>query len=169
MLFLFLKAWGLDEMKSKKAFLLGEYTLKIIIGVLSLLLLIYLLYSLHSNSQDERDLKMAEATLDELVGKMEEAKTGDSQTLTLLNPVGWNIYTFRKDFQYKPIACEDNCICVCEHDFNKINAKNCDAQGVCKNFNEETYFSGPTRNFMNVFGDFIIKYENNKFTILENE
>lgn len=157
-------------MKSKKAFLLGEYTLKIIIGVLCLLLLVYLLYSLYSNFQSARDLKMAEATLDELTGKMDEARVkGQEQTITLLNPADWYIYIFKQDFKYKPVGCESSCVCICNSYATWFggNVEDCNKQGVCKDFDGEIDFLGSS--YISVFGDFNIKYETNKFIITKNE
>lgn len=149
-------------MRNKKAFLLGEYTLKIIIGVLCLLLLVYLLYSLYSNSQDERDLKMAEASLNEVVEGMNEAKeTGIIQEALILNPIKktlvgkailkqydwWIIAWPYKNEKEKPGQCQEDCICICAIPENyksitsiftirKESLDQCNLRGVCKDFNE---------------------------------
>ena len=156
-------------MKDKKAFLLGEYTLKIIIAVVCLLLLAYVLFNLYSNSEEEKDLRMAQATLDELGEKMEEARTtSQEQTITLLEPSDWYVYTFRQDFINKPVGCESNCLCVCDSSSSwGGNAGACDNKGVCKNFVGATNFKNLRENHMEVFGDFSINYEEGKFTILK--
>lgn len=132
-------------MKSKKAFLLGKYTVTIIIAVLCILLLLYVLFVLYSDSRSTKDLRMAEATLDKLTGKMEEAKTA-SKNLTLLTPEGWTIVSYGKKQDKKPEQCIENCICVCKRaregfpgigygldvQSNK-QIENCNNKGVCKN------------------------------------
>lgn len=157
-------------MKSKKAFLLGEYTLKIIIGVLCLLLLVYLLYSLYSNSQNARDLKMAEATLNELAGKMEEARI-TSESLTLLTPNNWILLNYVENSK-KPEVCEDNCVCLCYKlgwisptavgirvtGGDQISV--CNELGACKNFDEVISMSP-----IKLPVDINIKFEDDKFTI----
>ena len=66
-------------MKSKKAFLLGKYTVTIIIAVLCLLLLVYVLFTLYSDSRDTKDLRMAKAVLEDLSEKMMMAKQNSPQ------------------------------------------------------------------------------------------
>ena len=155
-------------MKNKKAFMLGEYTLKIIIAVICLLLLFYLLFNLYSNSKNERNLKMAESNLNEISEKMNEAKEKGSSELTLLGPE-WNFFSFRQNMD-KPASCGSECICICDSYANWLggNVEDCNARGICKEIDGEVDFSG-SKNYVKAFGDFIIKYENNKFTISENE
>jgi len=149
-------------MKSKKAFLLGEYTLKIIIGVLCLLLLVYVLYTMYSNSQSARDLRMAGASLDDLVKEMDKAKeTGEIQKALILNPVqnsfiektlqeGWWIIAWPyKSEKEKPGQCQGNyCICICAIPENykaiwkswaikEKSLKGCNSLGICKDFDEK--------------------------------
>ena len=152
-------------MKSKKAFLLGEYTLKIIIAVLCILLLVYLLFGIFSNSQGARDLKMAEASLDDLVKEMNKAEeTGEAQKALILNPVQdsfiektlqeewWIIAWPYKNEEEKPNQCYGNyCICICAIPENYLSLKaltvvgnskenslnKCNSLGVCKDFDEK--------------------------------
>ena len=142
-------------MKSKKAFLLGEHTLKIIIAVLCLLLLVYLLFRVYSNSQSARDLKMAEDSLDDLVKEMNKAKeTGETQEVLILNPVKhslvekalgqndwWIIAWPYKSEKEKPGQCQDeSCICICAipKNYEALESLNkCNSLGVCKDFDEK--------------------------------
>lgn len=128
-------------MKNKKAFMLGEHTLKVIIAVLCLLLLFYLLFSLYSSYQNEKNLRMAGATLDEISEKMSEAKEkGEVQEVVLLEPRGWILISF--DGNKKPNKCISNCICVCTNDepgFHVVSTELelCNALGVCENFDDK--------------------------------
>ena len=164
-------------MKNKKGFLLGEYTLKVIIAVLCLLLLFYLLFRVYSNSQDERELQMAEAVLEDLSGKMVVAKENSPQDFVILGPNNWALLTYVEG-EDKPLSCEKNCICFCaeEHggystipilkiktgkDAEEMQVSWCNKKGVCKEFNEKIkkfdfnphYFEGE------IVGDLEIKYK----------
>ncbi len=164
-------------MKNKKAFLLGEYTLKIIIGVLCLLLLVYLLYGLYSNSKDERNLKMAEATLDELVEGMNKARESGNSEAIILNPGKWNIIAWPyKDRYGRPLQCGiSNCICICvinekltdrgRPKTQKFFLKKCDSLGVCEIFDEEIGTGGSPIIIEDSPLEIGISYQNNKFTI----
>ncbi len=171
-------------MKSKKAFLLGKYTVTIIIAVLCLLLLSYLLFGIFSNSVDVRNLKMAGATLDELVGKMEEAKTNSPKSLILLNPEKWIMISYSGE-EEKPEQCVGNCICVCTNDepgweIVSSDIDLCNALGVCKNFenkiNKIEYQIRISSKIASLGGllmktakELNIEYENEEFTITKNE
>ncbi len=148
-------------MKNKKGFLLGEHTLKVVIAVLCLLLLFYLLFSLYSNSQDERNLQLAGATLGELVEKMEEAKVEGESEAIILNPSPdsflekafqeewWIIAWPYKGEGTKPTQCQrDYCVCICvipsnyESFLNLFNIRKksleeCNSLGICKSFDEK--------------------------------
>jgi len=156
-------------MKSKKAFLLGEHTLKIIIAVLCLLLLIYVLYSLYSNSQDERNRQLAKSSLAELEKEMNEAKTSP-QILTLLTPSNWILLNYAEK-STKPKACEGNCVCLCPEEALWIKPVNmltrrcnqecmCEGLGVCKNFDEVISMGS-----IKLPVDININFEDDKFTI----
>ena len=156
--------------------MLGEHTLKVVIAVLCLLLLFYLLFTLYSNSKNERNLQLAEATLDELAGKMAGAKENDNAQTILLNPSGWKLFYYGKGVKEKdkPSMCEDNCMCLCYelgwisptavgsrisgHDQISV----CDEIGVCKNFEESVSFES-----IELPADININFKDNEFTILK--
>ena len=125
----------------KKGFLLGEYTLKIIIAVISLSLLFYLLFMIYSSSQDNKDLKLAEASLDSIVEKMEIAKLGEVQSEVLLNPEKWRLFYYPGEDE-KPEVCDTDCLCLCNTGklltcgLNNQICK-CENYGVCKNIESE--------------------------------
>ncbi len=127
-------------MKSKKGFLLGEYTLKMIIGVLCVLLLLYLLFVFYSSFTDKQNFQRAEATLESLSEKMVDAKSG-AVSLPLLEPNGWKLISYSG--AEKPEACTSTCICLCAdriRDKWKIGQDQidkCDVRGVCKNFDDK--------------------------------
>ena len=130
---------------NRKANMLTEHTLKVIIAVMSLLLLLYLLFSLYSNFTGKQNFKRAEATLENLNEKMIDAQnTGEKQSIPLLEPNGWVLVSY--GVGEKPDKCTDNCICLCEdvgfRDRLKFLAgidqvEKCNIRGECKNFKEK--------------------------------
>jgi len=122
--------------------MLGEYTLKMIIAVLCIILLLYLLFSIYSSFTDKKNIQKAEATLDSLVEKMNDAKT-KATTLPLLEPNAWILMGYTGN--QKPIKCLKNCICLCPERGTWDSVKGtdqidkCDLSGVCRdieyNFN----------------------------------
>ena len=131
---------------NKKANLLGAYTLKVIIAVISLLLLIYLLVSLYASFSNEKNFTNAKATLKNLDEKMIDArKLGVKQTLPLSEPNGWKLISYLSTD--KPEQCIDNCICLCEDEetgkyerawiWAHDQVEKCEVRGVCENYKEK--------------------------------
>ena len=128
----------------RRANMLTEHTLKVIIAVMSLLLLLYLLFSLYSSFTGKQNFKRAEATLENLNEKMIDASnSGKKQSIPLLEPNGWVLVSYGAG--EKPDKCTDNCICLCEDEKvgrwkwfladNQI--EKCNIRGECKNFEEK--------------------------------
>jgi len=136
------------EMKSikshKKAMLLAEYSLKMIIAILVLLLLLYLFFAWYSSLIEKQNFQRAEATLESLKEKMSDAKNGiDTEPLPLLEPNSWKLISYTS--AVRPESCFKNCICLCEDikwtDKAKVfwtptQLDKCDIRGVCKDFEE---------------------------------
>lgn len=136
-------------MKNKKAFMLGEYTLKIIIAVLCLLLLFYLLFSLYSNSKDERRKQLAEASLEDVEEKMVLAReSGNVQSIALLNPEASPLGYWNDGEQgpESPKECNKNCLCLCTGTWSRTAILGervviCNVP-ICKNFDEKLFIEG---------------------------
>ena len=123
-------------MNNKKGdFMLGEYTLKMIIAVLCIILLLYLLFSIYSSFTNQKSIEKAEATLSSFVEKMNDAKTKVT-TLPLLEPNSWLLIGYNGN--QKPIKCLKNCICLCpERGYGDMvkgtdQIDKCDLSGVCR-------------------------------------
>ncbi len=104
------------NIKNKKGFLLGEFSLKVIIAIICILLLIYLLGRLYFNQQLSAEEEQAGATLDSIVAALPKAKDNPGQeiTMTVYNPEGWVIVFWDKTHD-RPETCFDkSCICVCK-------------------------------------------------------
>jgi hypothetical protein len=98
------------NMKNKKGFLLGEFTLKTIIAVLSLALLIYLLVSLYGIFQGDEDLEKAEDLLKEIILKLGTTlPTVGTYDMILIEPKGTLAYF--PDGQ-SGADCARNCFCI---------------------------------------------------------
>jgi len=133
-------------MKSKKGFMLGEYTMKIIIAVLCIILLLYLLFSLYSSFTDKQNFSKAEATLNRLFEIMSDAKKKSPEPVqvSLVNPSLWKLIIYNG--VERPEACVKNCICLCEdiriRDRLKLfwapdQIEKCNIRGVCKGLEDK--------------------------------
>jgi hypothetical protein len=169
-------------MLSKKGFMLGEYTLKIIISVLCLLLLFYLLFTLYSGYKKDKDIRNAKSVLDSLGVTMNLAKEkGQQQDFSVLGFEGWALISYQKG-EKRPLECGDNCICLCpsaDGGYNvigidvgmteeEIQINHCNRAGVCKMFNEiikKFYFN--SNNAGKLIGDLKVEYKNNQFEIIK--
>ena len=157
-------------MKNKKGFMLGEYTLKIIIAVLCLLLLVYLLFSLYNNSKEERDLKLAKATLEDLGGKMEKAKEdGSIENVALLNPQAYSLGYWNQG-EKGPEGCYGNCLCLCgtytRTDWLGGNRIERCTNPICKHFDYQLFITDGA--VWTIPADVKISFAQNKFTITKN-
>ena len=98
-------------MKSKRAFLLAEETLKIILAVIALGFLAYLLFSIYQSSKDSRDLELAEESLNFLMSEINLGKT----QVEIYNPRAWIILSWPFEDK-RPASCEnlgwENCVCI---------------------------------------------------------
>jgi len=136
----------LGEKMNKRGNMLAEYTLKVIIAAMSLLLLIYLLFALYSSFTQKQNFDRAEATLDGLDEKMIDARNlNEKQSHVLLEPNGWVLLSYTSG--KKPDECQDNCICLCEakgtgswkraYIWAQDQIEKCNLRGVCKDYSED--------------------------------
>ncbi len=122
---------------NKKGFMLGEYTLKVIIAIFCIILLLYLLFSFYSSFTDKKNINGATSTLNDLSEKMIDAKNEQERvTLPLLEPNGWRLIGYSTGD--RPEQCTGNCICLCADRWRdrwfKDQIEKCEAIGVCRNF-----------------------------------
>ena len=98
---------------NKKAFLLAEETLKMVIALISISFLIYFLSALYFTNQNSKDLELAEATLENLI---ESANSGIEE-VEIYNPEGWVLISWPyQDKDKTPLSCSklnwESCICI---------------------------------------------------------
>ncbi|MGD9276571.1 MAG: hypothetical protein PVJ67_05340 [Candidatus Pacearchaeota archaeon] len=118
-------------MKNKKGFLLAEETLKIIIAVIAIGFLIYFLTSLYLRNQQNKDLELAKATLENLIRDSElgEVLIYNLEDLVLVS------FSLANGL---PNRCSnlgwEKCLCICEEDFHLFGedlSGDCDELGHC--------------------------------------
>jgi len=128
-------------MKNKKANLLPEEVLKIVIAVICIGFLIFLLVSLYLSLTGNQDKKFAVASMQNLTSKeitrINNGGEFNSQGILVPNPSGWYIFSFVGE-ELKPNLCTGiNCVCICEivtfniFDWQKRQANKCDDKGSC--------------------------------------
>ncbi len=114
---------------NKKAFLLAEETLKIIIALIAIGFLIYFLTSLYFNSINAQKRVEAEASLTRISDVIDN-KQISIEDVTDITPHGWRLFSFVEE--EKPNSCAgESCLCICPNAlFNQ--AKKCGIKGVCE-------------------------------------
>jgi len=137
-----------DKM-NKRAFLLAEETLKIVIALICISFLVYFLVSLYITNQNDRDLEMAKASLSHLFEEINSIEDEGVKEIEIYNPDGWVIslwphkvmkgtYGFRKEVRDIPKSCSnlgwESCLCICKGNyFLNLEGSDCDKSGICLN------------------------------------
>lgn len=153
--------------KNKKADLLPEETLKIILAVIGigmLVLLAVLLYGIFSKRQDvvqaETNMNYITAIINRMDGELRGLNRDGVKTeaYVLLNPSKWGLSAWPipiKGKEEKPNACLnwDRCICFCEinwfsnmpfADKSASYLKSCNQLSVCRQITQDEFFVEPT-------------------------
>jgi hypothetical protein len=103
-------------MKNKKAFLLAEETIKIILAVICIVFLVYLLFSLYNSGRESKEKVFAEESLNKIINSI----TIKSSELYVFNPEDSIISSWGENL--RPASCESvgwrNCLCICKKSFN---------------------------------------------------
>lgn len=110
---------------NKKALLLGEHVVNIIVAVLCILVLIYLgiqVYNLYLRANQEKE--EAKYTLEQIVDKINGLTEGEKRDYLVINPKGWVIV-------YSEECGEGKCLCSCEKGYAG-NLEECSKKGVCQ-------------------------------------
>jgi hypothetical protein len=153
-------------MKNKKAEILAEEVVKIVLAVVCIIILIILAAGLYGIFTKKTDLEQARATLKEIVAKIDSLGEGEQKNVLITSPKDWYIVGFSKG-ENMPFDCNgENCICICERYFavpaskavyiespysgnvaveSFINiykkesngVKNCETSGTCKSISQK--------------------------------
>jgi hypothetical protein len=122
---------------NKKAFLLGEETLKIIIAVICIIFLVILVTSIYFSLSGSQDAKYAEASKALIFQEVVRVNSGGIYNpggLLVPNPAGWYIFSFIGSDKKPNLCSEQNCICLCRNILVNIfdrQIKECDSKGTC--------------------------------------
>lgn len=117
--------------KNKKAFLLGEHVVNIIVAVLCILVLIYLgiqVYSLYLRSDQEKEkAKYSLEALSAKITNLFEDSSRQADSYNLINPKNWFLKSFNTTDRDSAKECyEKNCLCLCaENDCGELNEREC--------------------------------------------
>lgn len=123
---------------NKKGFLLGEETVEIILSVIVIAFLIFLLFSLYFSHSRNKDLELAEASLNHLMSSIER----EMPSVEIYNPKGWVISSWPFESWISPVQfpnkCKEknweNCTCICSKPGgSSVGAvlTACNTQAVC--------------------------------------
>jgi len=134
---------NLRNIQNKRGFLLGEETIKIIIGLIVIILLVVFLANLYYNKVKEEKQKQAFASISEptkIKEKINLIAGGNfgPHEVNIIAPVGWYIFTFTGN-EIRPNACAgENCLCICSKvydiwfvDDRERQTEECDESGAC--------------------------------------
>jgi type II secretory pathway pseudopilin PulG len=123
-------------MRNKKGFLLGEYTLKVIVAILCLAFLLYLLFALYMIFTEKKEIEKAQSTLDYITNiQMSVAREQGKAEFPVMVPKNWFILSY-ENTKIGELQC-DYCLCVCDEEgWFKNQEETCAENGICKNLNE---------------------------------
>jgi len=114
--------------KNKKAgFLMGEFTIQIIVAVIVVVLLIVLVVSVYGIFTDDNELEKAKKQLEKIVELFDKVPDGKFLKTEIFSVDNWFLKIF-KNFNYPTGQCLSSsdvvdCLCICEH-------SDCEAGGV---------------------------------------
>lgn len=128
-------------MKFKKANLLPEETLKIVIGVLCLILLIFLALAIYNSVSSREDFVAAQSTMERISIEFDELEINASYIgkVYSLVPSGWRLFSFVQN-EVKPNQCAGyDCLCLCDSvrenyilfSIEDRQEKECSDNGIC--------------------------------------
>jgi len=119
--------------KSKKAMLLTEEVLKIIVAVIGLVLLSYFLISFFSSGAKEKKQREAIETIDK-ISQIISSIGISGGNISVLQPQRWTLFSFTEE-EKKPNQCTgQNCVCICNKvvgDLFDRQIKKCAKEGAC--------------------------------------
>lgn len=135
--------------KIKKADMMPEESLKILLGVLGIVLLFYLAFSLYGIFLDKTKVEQARVVLEDIAGKASVLNFSEATSYLIVSPKDWTLYLFNTT-QIAPKGCKNAfCLCACSAFSNivKDQAKLCDENGLCKVFVTPIYSKSTEGNY----------------------
>lgn len=123
---------------NRKGFLLGEFTLKMLVAIMCIIILLFLLYKIYGNFTGKTELSQAESSINAIGEEISSAVLSNlPRSYIVLNPKDWILVYFGEEMK-KPEKCNGKCLCICENKaFSGLAGWDmqtaCNSQGVCKN------------------------------------
>ena len=135
-------------MRNKKGFLLAEFTLKVVIAVISIVILAGLLWLLYSSFVESDEQRQAEASLNRIVENLNAVvSSGEDIVFDINSPQGW----FVGYYSVGPGSCAGKrCLCICA---DPDDREECDLEGECKVVNQDVQLN-EVREVNGVLGGF---------------
>ena len=143
-------------MKSKKAFLLGEHTINIIVGILAIVILVLVGMGIFGIFSVDNKAQQAQSNLGNImavISRLEKKDSGGSETKTIASPQDWILVGWPNDGSYYPPVqgpsapapttysnklpkqCSNNnwnkCLCFCSSSSGYF-FDDCNSQGICQ-------------------------------------
>ena len=115
----------------KRALLLAEETLKMIIALIAITFLIYFLTALYFNSVNSQKFVHAQASLERISDVIRNVDIINE--IVDVTPPGWHLFGFVDE--EKPNLCSGkSCLCICDNVFLGLGdqAEKCSEDGVCE-------------------------------------
>lgn len=129
--------------QDKKGFLLGEFTLKVLVAILCIVVLLFLLYKVYANFMGKSKLDQAKSTVDKIIEEINAVSIGveGERDYQILNPKDW-VLLYYSTGEEKPkgkSGCNgDKCLCICEKEgYIDSQITKCENYGICKNLDVE--------------------------------
>ena len=154
-------------LKNKKAFLMAETTVKIVIAIIGIGILVYLGFKLYSLTDLTEDIDPAEGNLNKILAIIDdlEKKGGGVAEYNLLSPTNWMLIGWPNDLSaiistsggtggastsIKPYGdkipneCTKNgwskCICICSYS-STFALDSCNDEGFCRELNYDFFIN----------------------------
>ena len=137
---------GFSLRSNKRAFLLAEETLKIIIAVIAIVFLIGFITALYMTFQSGQKEKEAQATLE----KLKEAIDNNQDEFVIYNPKDWLLISWPLEGEsVSPRICSinqwENCLCISSARFTKRVGNLAEESKSCVEISERIIVKGDWR------------------------
>jgi len=127
-------------MRSKKGFLLGEETIKLILAVIAIIFLVIFIVYLYNNFSQNKELEQAKSSLTHLTSEISAGST----EVSIYNPKEWVLSSWLSSNSpiipgaaNMPKQCLnsnwDSCLCLCARPGGAVKTflVACDTNGIC--------------------------------------
>ena len=131
-------------MMGNKGFLLGEFTLKVIIAILCVLVLVALLVGIYDSFSKRKQLAQAQEAVERVIERLRVFSGNELAvgTYSLTNPRNWLLLYYAHG---EPAQCEGKaCLCICEQKgWFSEQTETCGNAGVCQKIEQPLRLEKP--------------------------